>query len=146
MLNKEKHRETIIKIAMRGDTFGVSKTNDLPIACNSLKCEDCIFYRSINCMSARKRWLNSEYTEQPKRIFTEEQKNVVRVLDVINYIARDMDGGLWGFANKPYKNDIYWEIDCHSFYCNLDKLISIDFSQITWEDKEPTSREEILGE
>lgn len=81
-----------------------------------------------------------------KTAFTEEQKNVVRVFDVINYIARDSDGGLWGFANKPYKNKFYWELDYPSFYCNLDKLTSIDFPQIKWEDKEPTSREEILGE
>lgn len=144
MLNKEKYQGEIIKFALKGDRFGVSGANKLLVACGSIMCEDCIFYDG-NCDLGRKAWLNSEY-EEPKRIFTEEQKNFIRACDKIKYIARDMDGGLWGFANKPYKNDVYWEIDCPSFYCNLDKLISIDFSQITWEDKEPTSREEILGE
>ena len=144
MLNKEKYQGEIIKFALKGDRFGVSEANKLLVACGSIMCEDCIFYEG-NCDLRRKAWLNSEY-EEPKRVFTEAQKNLIRALDRIKYIARDMDGGLWGFVNKPYKNDVYWEIDCPSFYCNLDKLVSIDFPQITWEDNEPTSREEILGE
>lgn len=67
-----------------------------------------------------------------------------RVFKKIKYLARDMDGSLWGFVNKPYKDGFYWRAD--GFYCNLPKSISIDFPQITWEDEEPTRIEEILGE
>lgn len=145
MRKKDKYRKDIIKLALQGDTFGVSKTNDLPIACNSLKCEDCIFYRNINCVSARKRWLNSKYTE-PKRIFTEEQKNVLRIFDKVKYITRDKGGDLWGYVYEPQKGQNCWYTSDVAFSTRFTNAISIDFPQIKWEDKKPTSREEILGE
>lgn len=142
MRKKDKYRKTIIKIAMQGEVFGVDRTTDVPAPCKSMSCRNCRFDH-INCFDGRKAWLNSK-DEGPKRVFTKKQKNINRVLNKIKYIARDMDGSLWGFVNKPYKDGFYWRTE--GFYCNLDKLISVDFPQITWEDEEPTSREEILGE
>lgn len=140
----DRHKKLITKIARQGDIFGVDKITDVPKACESMYCKDCLFHDSPHtCVYERKAWLNSKY-EEPKRVFTKKQKNINRVLNKIKYIARDMDGSLWGFVNKPYKDGFYWRTE--GFYCNLDKLISIDFPQITWEDEEPTSREEILGE
>lgn len=145
MLKKNKHRKTIIKIAMQGETFGVSKTNDLPIACNSLKCEDCIFYGGFYegcCAWGRKAWLNSK-CEEPRRVFTEEQKNFIRACDGIKYMARDLDGKLFSYSEKPHRECLWWSGNSMAY---VKSITSIDFPQIKREDEEPTSREEILGE
>lgn len=144
MLNKVKYREEIIKLALEGDRFGVSKANKLPVACGSIMCEDCIFYEG-DCTLGRKAWLNSEYKE-PERVFTEEQKNVLRIFDKIKYIARDKSGDLWGYVYKPQKGQNCWYTNDVAFLARFTNVASIDFPQIKWKDKEPTSREEILGE
>lgn len=141
MLNKEKYREEIIKFALEGDRFGVSKANKLPVACGSIMCEDCIFYEG-DCALGRKAWLNSE-CEEPKRVFTEEQKNFIRACDGIKYMARDWDGKLLSYSKKPCRGRFGW-IGAPIAY--VKSITSIDFPQIKWKNKEPTSREEILGE
>lgn len=137
MLQKEKHEKIICEIALRGDTFGVSEMDNLPVACDSIRCENCLFYE-IGCALGRQGWLNSEYTE-PKRVFTEEQKNFIRACDDIKYIARDKSGSLFAYSKKPRKGLVAWSGELMIY-------VVINFPQITWEDKEPTSREEILGE
>ena len=141
MRKKDKYRKAIIKIAMQGEEFGVSKTNDIPIDCRFIKCEDCRFYEG-NCALGRKAWLNSKY-EEPKRVFTDEQKNFIRTCDKIKYIARDENGGLFAYSVKPNRNPGLWLGHVAAY---VPALTSIDFPQIKWSDKEPTSREEILGE
>lgn len=143
MLDKNKYKDDITKIAMEGGVLAVSKVDNSLVSCDSIGCGDCKFYDFDECNAARREWLNSEY-EKPKRVFTKKQKNIIRVLDKIKYIARDMDGDLWGYENKPYKTDFYWKTDSGS--CDLGNLTYVDFPQIKWEDDEPTSREEILGE
>lgn len=151
MLQKEKHEKIICEIALNGDTFGVSKMSNLPVACDSIRCEICLF-NEIGCALGRQAWLNSEYTE-PKRIFTEEQKNFIRAFDKIKFLARDKIGSLWGYTIEPIRKTNSWDTDNCDTICRkgisfqeLAFLTSIDFPQIKWEDKKPTSREEILGE
>lgn len=142
MLNKNKYKKAIIKIAMQGEEFGVSKTNDIPIDCRFIKCEDCRFYEG-DCALGRKAWLNSKY-EEPKRVFTEEQKNFIRTCDNINFLAKDYSGMLFAYFAKPNKDSVGVWVGRGVVAMNI--ITSIDFPQIKWEDKEPTSREEILGE
>lgn len=137
MLQRDKHEKTICEIALRGDTFGVSEMDNLPVACDSIRCENCLFYE-IGCALGRQAWLNSEYTE-PKRVFTEEQKSFIRACNDIKYIARDKSGSLFAYSKKPHKGLVAWSGELMIY-------VVINFPQITWEDKEPTSREEILGE
>lgn len=141
MRKKDKYRKAIIKIAMRGEEFGVSKTNDIPIDCRFIKCEDCRFYEG-DCALGRKSWLNSK-CEEPKRVFTEEQKNFIRTCDKIKFLARDSKGELFAYSVKPNRISILWMGDIAAY---VPALTSIHFPQIKWEDEEPTSREEILGE
>ena len=88
---------------------------------------------------------------KPKRVFTDEQKaalqNALCKCSLIRYLARDMNGALWGYSHKPEKTHDGWVCKGGgntSIYLN--PSISSTFPQITWEDKEPTSCEEILGE
>lgn len=141
MLQKEKHEKTICEIALRGDTFGVSEKDNLPVACDSIRCENCLFYE-IGCALGRQGWLYSEYTE-PKCVFTEEQKSFIRACDGIKYMARDWDGKLLSYSKKPCRGRFGW-IGAPIAY--VKSITSIDFPQIKWKNKEPTSREEILGE
>lgn len=88
---------------------------------------------------------------KPKRVFTEEQKtalqNALRKYSLIRYLARDKDGALWAYSHKPKRAYNSWA--CSSVgsgtYIYLGSSTT-DFPQITWEDEEPTSCEEILGE
>lgn len=144
MLNKDKYKEDIIKIAMEGGILAVSKVDNSLVPCDSMDCWDCKFYDVEDCNVSRKEWLNSEY-EEPKRVFTEEQKNFIRVCDKVKYIARNMAGRLYSYCFKPEKYQTFWQ-DHARTATSLCDLSNIDFPQIKWEDEEPTSREEILGE
>ena len=135
----DKYKKPITKTT----AFGVDKIIDMPEACESMNCMDCIFY-DANCTSAREAWLKSKY-EKSKHVFTEEQKNFIRACDKIKYIARDKDGRLYSYCFKPIKCATFWK-DYELTGVKLCNLSMIGFPQIKWEDKEPTSREEILGE
>ena len=78
---------------------------------------------------------------EPKE-FTEQEKAVIRALDNIAWIARGRGGILYGYTQKPKKNDIDWGGIAH---INITHSSSCEFKAIKWEDDEPTSREEILG-
>lgn len=137
-----KYRKLITKIIRQGDTFGVDKITDMPKACKSMYCEDCLFGDGLCTRDERKAWLNSKY-EEPKRVFTEEQKNFIRTCDKIKFLAIDSDGRLFSYPSKPSKCVDRW---LGFGMVHINAITSIDFPQIKWSDKEPTSREEILGE
>lgn len=80
-----------------------------------------------------------------KRVFTEEQKAVLCKYSLIQYLARDKDGSLWGYSRKPERSHDNWIGSGSGTYIYLGSLRH-EFPQITWEDEAPTSREEILGE
>lgn len=83
-----------------------------------------------------------------KRVFTDEQKialqNALCKCNLIRYLARDKDGALWGYSHKPKRTQDGWILSGGGGYIYLPESISNIFPQITWEDEEPTSREEIL--
>lgn len=138
-----KYRKLITKIIRQGDTFGVDKITDMPKACESMHCEDCLLYNlPHSCVSERKAWLNSKY-EELKRVFTDEQKNFIRTCDKIKFLARDHNGKLFAYSKKPNRESSVWIGSVVGF---VPSLTFITFPQIKWSDKEPTSREEILGE
>ena len=87
-----------------------------------------------------KQWAESEYVE-PKE-FTEEEKAILIALPNANWIARDSDGEVYIYTDKPEKYNSCWVVTgesfCVSMFCNA------KFESVKWEDSEPTSREEIL--
>lgn len=99
--------------------------------CNNCKNEPCIVD-----------WLKSEHKEKPK--LSEAERVILENIDKdYIYIARDRDGDLYIYAEKPIKKHSNWndgiksnEFNC---YCHL-------FQFVTWEDDEPYNIEKLLKE
>lgn len=69
--------------------------------------------------------------------FTEDEKIIARNIDKkYKWIARDYDGSLWVFVNKPNKVRGNWYES--SIEANLFRAFIHMFSSIKWEDDEPT--------
>lgn len=69
-------------------------------------------------------------------VFTEDEQVVIRSLNPdIKYLARDMDGSLYGHSEKPLKQAAAWE-SIGNIY-DLTPFTNV-FQGITWKDKEPT--------
>lgn len=66
MTNREKFAEKILDVACSGSRLAVNKATLEPVACNGLKCKDCLFNHGIdNCEGEADKWANSEYVEPP---------------------------------------------------------------------------------
>lgn len=137
MKNKEKFKKEIVDIACNGNTIAVSKVARKPIACEKNNCANC--YRChdfLFCDKERlKEWAESEYIEKP--VISKKDRAFLEYLGtVINYITRDMDGGLFIYISKPHKLIDCWE----SSGCETDKSLKsfkLDFPMIKWSDSEP---------
>lgn len=62
----------------------------------------------------------------------------------VKWLARDKDGELWAYSDKPFKINDAWDGDDY-----LDMTVEIEetdetFSHIKWEDEEPTEIEQVL--
>ena len=74
------------------------------------------------------------YTE-PRWTFTDDEKVILRNLEQkYNYIARDKDGEMYAYTEKPIKVQTRW-----ANRCDLVSLVCINhlFQSIKWEDEEP---------
>lgn len=102
------------------------------------------FNEKIDCMDRDryyfdeerlKEWAESEYTEKP--VISKRDRAFLEYIDTrINYITRDMDGGLFIYISKPHKLIDCWE----SSGCESDKSLKffkLDFPMIKWSDSEP---------
>lgn len=146
MTNKEKNKDEIVDIVAKGDIVAVDRGTLKLVSCDSISCLHCLF--DINnypenqggCIENLRHWMNSEYAE-PKK-FTQQEQMVLNICDKINWLARDEDGDLYGFVEKPIKKDRFWGSE--NQYVLMSKISSCKFEAIKWEDKEPVSREEIL--
>ena len=82
--------------------------------------------------------VRQELTAQlcPKWEFSEDEKVILRNLQQrYKWIARDIDGRLFIFVDRPMKDDYYWA----SASLKIAPLNTFDklFQQITWHDEEP---------
>lgn len=146
MKNKEKYAKEIIEAAISAERICVNKHTGEIADCYSVGCRDCLFNRSQSnraCVGALREWANAECKE-PKR-FTDREKAFVKLFPLIRYIARDKNGDLYMFASKPVKCGSKWEIE-GGYAWWLQDFMCLNFNAIQWEDEEPTSREEILGD
>ena len=77
-----------------------------------------------------------------KKEFTDDELCILRNIDKeYKWIAKDRDGDLWIYTNKPKKEyDRYWK-DCSSSkslsFEPLDIFKNSLFTEIKWEDEEP---------
>lgn len=140
MTNAEKHKDAIIAQMCKTGRWGVNKANEI-ISCDV--CYDCIFKNGLYCYEERKEWLNAEADE--KKVFSEKDKEVLRALDKVQWVARNEDGILYGAYKKPCRVVGVW-CCAGDYITNLTTLTTAEFAPVTREDYEPTSREEILGD
>ena len=85
--------------------------------------------------------VNKEIIKLPKRKeFSQDTLNFFKIIDKRwEWIAKDKDGEVWIFIDKPNKKKIYWSLDFVSVGCRAE-IYGFDkslFDQILWEDEEP---------
>lgn len=62
MLNREKFAKEIMDIALEHTTLAITADGKI-CGCRDISCFDCKFYKTVNCRTAFKDWLDSEYKE-----------------------------------------------------------------------------------
>lgn len=142
MTNAERQNKDIMAQECKTGRWAVDKTTGEVVDCSG-KCKNfCLFYNlGTPCQRKKVKWLNAEY--KPKREFSESAKLVIRALDKINWVIKDEYGGIWGGFERPRKIGNKWVFQ--SAYL-LSHITTANFYPISCDDKEPTSRKEILGE
>lgn len=143
MTNAEKRGKEILEQLCKTGDWAVNKYTNEICDC-TIECRSCIFFdEDCYCTNVKTKWLNSEY--KTEKHFTEADKAVLRVLDKVRWVVRNKSGLVLAYWEKPKKTQFNcW--DSVSWGINLAEVTSAEFSAIQWEDEEPTSREEILGE
>ena len=150
MKNKEKYAKEIIEEAIESGLLAIDKRVNKVKACYYVDCKNCLFYRANkengSCMGVLSMWANAEYKE--KKEFSEADKALVRGVDKLNWFARDKNGVVYGYVDKPYKNASVWDVkkEVGDEYAveRVSSYSSATFEPLSWDDEEPTSREEIL--
>ena len=142
MTNAEKRGKEIIAQECETGSWAVEKYTNEIMACTTENCDDCLFMGDCNKKAIS--WLNSEYIDKSRR-FSEKDKEVLRALDKVQWVARNGDGILYGAYKKPCRVVGVWCCAGH-YITNLSTLTTAEFAPVKMEDDEPTSREEILGE
>ena len=142
MKNKEKFAKEIVEIVINFSNIAVNK-NNIPVPCAGFDCKKCALYTGTDenrCSTQLKEWAESEYVE-PK-VFTEDEKAILIALPKINWVARDENGTVYLFVEKPVKKTHVWDTggDCICVF----EFSNAEFKSVLWEDTDPTSREEIL--
>ena len=157
MKNKEKFANEIVEVAIKNDMVSVDKQTGEILSCFGADCEKCLFFqpcsRPFTCRGMFSSWANAEYKEskykEPK-IFTEREKAFIKLFPEIQYIAKDENDKIFGYLQKPIKDEEegWWTCDDDTdilFEISSSFGDLLKFESIQWEDEEPTSREEILG-
>ena len=94
--------------------------------------------RSQECSDQLRKWAESEYVETPV-ITSKEKKFLDLLLPNYKYIARDKNGFLLAYTEKPIKILETWGIA----NCALINMFDIKFDFIKREDEEPWSIEDL---
>lgn len=150
MLNAERFKKEILDVMDKKDTglFGVYNRNgNIFFDCKSEKCQNCIFDNAVrgdfkkSCGRAKIEWLLSEYNETVKLTRLEYNLLGFWKRKKYNYIARDSNGMVSVYHEKPSKKAEVWgSIYKHHVVEELNK----SFLFVRWEDEKPTSIKEVL--
>ena len=144
MTNAEKYKDAIMAQMCKTGAWAVDRTGKI-MSCALDNCAVCTFSSTKNfCLNEKKKWLNAEADE--KKAFSEKDKEVIRALDEVQWVARDESGVLYGYHGKPYKSTRGIWFDPGGYVTNFTTATTAEFAPIKREDDEPTSRAEILGE
>lgn len=145
MINAEKYKDEIIAIVNDSDYFAIDIDNPSVVRhCGGLECKNCVFNNNDynDCNFLRMNWLLSEYKEPIKVSRLEYEILKFAINKNFEYIARDYDGQLYAFMEKPYKGDSFWKTD--GYYYMLE-MFSVLFQFVKWEDEEPKSIKKLLN-
>ena len=141
MTNYEKFKN---EIAALGYDFGVTKTQDICF-CPTLICAECVLYadNERSCVPTKIQWLY----EEAKEIFpiTTKEKDFLDILWGSSYIARDYNGRLYLYSQKPVQLSDGWLIDngYEDMDGNIFEICPDFFEFITWESDKCWSVEEL---
>ena len=134
MKNKEKYAKEIMDIACSGNSIAITKEGGRIAPCCDTFCVECLFGGG-NCKEKVREWAESEYIEKP--VISKRDKAFLEYIGTgINYITRDMDGGLFIYISKPHKLIDCWE----SSGCESDKSLKsfkLYFPMVKWSDDSP---------
>jgi len=101
------------------------------------------FYSNIHMpLSAIDKFLNLDGWKEVVKV-SDDEKVILRNFKVPTWIARDSDGELCCYTDKPKKDDSFWV--CKSKHSSL-KFFSHLFKMVQWEDEEPTLIADLLKE
>lgn len=159
MKNKEKFAKEILDVICNYDVVSViamDKTKMEFKPCGAMPCGACYFfqynypYNKGTCAQNFVHWANSKY--MVKKEFSEADKAFVKGVDKLNWFARDKNGLVLGYVNKPFKNGDVWDVKAEvgdEYVYAVERVSSYSsatFESLSWDDDEPTHRSEILGE
>lgn len=145
MKNVERQGKDILAQECMTGGWAIYKNTMEIMPCGGNLCSECLFEGfpdSQICKKNKSDWLNAEY--KPKREFSEEDRAVLKALPKIEWVTREKGGMVYGHLRKPYRRHAGW--DSQGYGVNLSVLVSAQFLPISFDDDEPTSRAEILGE
>ena len=145
MINAEEYKKEILENLNKDPLISVNKHNHEIEECTADNCLKCLFNvirGNKSCFSAMLRWLLSECKE-PIKLTRLEYEILKYISDNTKYlyITRNSCNGLFLYGMEPSKDNGYWHGKYYVGMTPFNKL----FQFIQWEDEEPTSIKEVLG-
>lgn len=131
MKNKDKFKDEIVNIVCNGSVIAVDIRTYGPVDCNTIDCVNCLFRRRGTCSNGLVEWAREEY-KKPIVISYNDTLFLNFIKDEYNYIARDKNGFLYAYSDRPEKNiqNCVWKC-CASIRIDF---FNIDFPMIKWTD------------
>lgn len=136
MKNKEKYEERVLTFACDESSFGVCEETGEMERCSKIHCNACLFYRKKEtCHTNRRKWLEQEYIEKPV-ISKRDREFLDYIKACFKYIARDENGGLFVYSEKPIKKSCYYD-NVGGVTGMAGFVFDIKLPMVKWEDSEP---------
>ena len=141
MTNYEYWKNTIQAIWDKGNHVGLTE-EEVPCSCRSIRCENCIICGGNNCQEIAFKWLMAEHVDKPK--LTRKERQFCELVET-GYIARDFNGSVYYYNNRPDKKGALW-YSIPKDSTNLKRILFSNnhFKFIEWSDKEPWAIEDLL--
>lgn len=144
MKNFEKWEKELLSIAEDCKSFGVKFGK--PKKCSEISCSQCdlSFHKTGidgGCDPKKVKWLYSEYVEKPE--LTKQEAVLVKLLQENMYLARDRNGAMFCYDEKPKKYGDSWCGNGSRLFTESFKNVS--FSFIREEDEEPWGIKSLLS-
>ena len=143
MLNAERYKKEILEKSNVVFDFSISKDRHTIEKCLGV-CKDCFFHEAgDHCSNVKVKWLLSEYKEPVK--LTELEHGILEYLlkkRQYRFVVRERNGIIYAYKSNPKKEADSWG----SLSLNNELgLFNNLFQFVQWEDSEPTSIEDVLG-